>query len=189
MKHEITSQNTKKMLAETLKSLMQKKSLSKITVSEIVNTCQINRKTFYYHFTDIYDLLEWHLNQEIQGVLKNFHLPDDFDTVLNFSMDYLEQSTYLLSCADDPVGCDKLVQFFYEELSPMIFDIIGQFEQRYNKYLKEDYKSFLADIYAKSSALFIVDTLKNKNTINREQHALYLSDAFQSALEGIFYKL
>ncbi len=189
MKYEITSQNTKKMLAETLKSLLQKKSLSKITVSEIVNTCQINRKTFYYHFTDIYDLLEWYLNQEILGIIKNFHLPNDFDTVVNFSMDYIEQNTYLLNCASDPIGYDKLVQFLYKEITPITFDVISQFEKQHNKYLKEDYKNFLSDIYAKASALFIVDTLKNKNNINKEQQALYLHDIFQNTLEGAFYKL
>ena len=62
MKHEINSQNTKKMLVETLLSLLEKKPLSKITVSEIVNLCDINRKTFYYHFTDIYLIMKETLN-------------------------------------------------------------------------------------------------------------------------------
>ena len=33
---------------------MEKKPLSKITVSEIIADCGVNRKTFYYHFEDIY---------------------------------------------------------------------------------------------------------------------------------------
>ena len=56
MKHNMNSTNTKQMLAEALISLSNKKDFSKITVSEIVDYCNINRKTFYYHFTDIYDL-------------------------------------------------------------------------------------------------------------------------------------
>ena len=71
MKYEITSQNTKKMLANTLISLMKKKSLSKISISEIVKTCQINRKTFYYHFADIYELLEWHFEQEMLTIISS----------------------------------------------------------------------------------------------------------------------
>lgn len=53
MKHEITSLNTKRTLAESLKKLMKTKSFSKITVSEIIADCGLNRKTFYYHFEDI----------------------------------------------------------------------------------------------------------------------------------------
>ena len=58
MKHEVTSLNTKKALAAALKELMTKKPLSKITVSDIISVCGVNRKTFYYHFQDIYDLLK-----------------------------------------------------------------------------------------------------------------------------------
>lgn len=53
------SLNTKKMLSGALKNAMKSKSLSKITVSELIEACGVNRKTFYYHFQDIYDLLKW----------------------------------------------------------------------------------------------------------------------------------
>ena len=54
MKHEITSLNTKKTLSASLKKFMERKPLSKISVSEIIADCGVNRKTFYYHFDDIY---------------------------------------------------------------------------------------------------------------------------------------
>lgn len=79
MKYEITSQNTKRMLANTLISLMKKKSLSKISISEIVKECQINRKTFYYHFQDIYELLEWHLAQEVSALVPPTLTMDELD--------------------------------------------------------------------------------------------------------------
>ncbi len=50
---------TKKAIAVSLKDLMKKKSLAKITVSDIVKNCNLNRQTFYYHFKDKYDLLHW----------------------------------------------------------------------------------------------------------------------------------
>ena len=57
MKHEEISLNTKKALAEALKLAMKKKPFQKITVSELIEACHVNRKTFYYHFEDIYALL------------------------------------------------------------------------------------------------------------------------------------
>ncbi len=54
MTNEEVSYNTKKALADTLKELMTRKPFSKITVSEIIRECNVNRKTFYYHFEDIY---------------------------------------------------------------------------------------------------------------------------------------
>lgn len=50
---------TKKALAASLKKLLEKKPLSKITVTDITRDCEMNRHTFYYHFRDIYDLIEW----------------------------------------------------------------------------------------------------------------------------------
>ena len=63
------SEITKKALAETLKKLLSKNKLNKITIKEITEDCGINRQTFYYHFKDIYDLLEWiYKNEVIQEI-------------------------------------------------------------------------------------------------------------------------
>ena len=51
--------STKLALANALKAQLQKKFLDDITVKELVEACEINRQTFYYHFQDIYDLLRW----------------------------------------------------------------------------------------------------------------------------------
>lgn len=59
------------MLSGALKNAMKSKSLSKITVSELIEACGVNRKTFYYHFQDIYDLLKWTLEQEELRLLKS----------------------------------------------------------------------------------------------------------------------
>lgn len=62
--------STKLALAASLKRLLQKKFLDDITVKEIVEDCQVNRQTFYYHFQDIYDLLRWFLEHETQQALQ-----------------------------------------------------------------------------------------------------------------------
>lgn len=72
MTNEALFLNTKKALAAALKEAMEKKPLSKVTVSELSTVCKINRKTFYYHFRDLYDLLKWMLEQETIEVIKNF---------------------------------------------------------------------------------------------------------------------
>ena len=64
MKHEEISMYTKKALSEALKEALKTKPFKKITVSELIESCNINRKTFYYHFDDIYALFKWMLEQE-----------------------------------------------------------------------------------------------------------------------------
>lgn len=53
------SQTTKRALEMSLKNLLLQKPLNKITISDITEDCGISRMTFYYHFKDIYDLVEW----------------------------------------------------------------------------------------------------------------------------------
>lgn len=53
------SQTTKRALAASLKNLLLQKPLTKITINDIAEDCGISRMTFYYHFKDIYDLVEW----------------------------------------------------------------------------------------------------------------------------------
>ena len=53
------SQVTKRAIEQSLKNLLLKKPLTKITINDLAEDCGINRMTFYYHFKDIYDLVEW----------------------------------------------------------------------------------------------------------------------------------
>ena len=50
---------TKNALASSLKSLMEQKPFQKINVNDICEGCGMNRKSFYYHFKDKYDLVNW----------------------------------------------------------------------------------------------------------------------------------
>lgn len=53
------SQITKRALEASLKNVLRTKPLNKITINDLAEDCGINRMTFYYHFKDIYDLVEW----------------------------------------------------------------------------------------------------------------------------------
>lgn len=50
---------TKRELAESLKRLASERLFEHITVGDIVKECGVNRQTFYYHFSDKYELLDW----------------------------------------------------------------------------------------------------------------------------------
>ena len=60
----MVSKLTKRALAASLKKLLAQKPLSKITIADITEDCGMNRMTFYYHFQDIYDLIDWICQEE-----------------------------------------------------------------------------------------------------------------------------
>ena len=61
---------TKRALEESLKNLLLQKPLDKITISDIAADCGISRMTFYYHFKDIYDLVEWACMEDARRALE-----------------------------------------------------------------------------------------------------------------------
>ncbi len=64
------SQMTKRALEASLKKLLLQKPLTKITISDIAEDCGISRMTFYYHFKDIYDLVEWSCAEDAARALE-----------------------------------------------------------------------------------------------------------------------
>ncbi len=61
--------NMKNVIADNFFSMVKQKGIDKITVKDLVETCHISRQTFYYHFQDILDVIEWSARQAIQKAL------------------------------------------------------------------------------------------------------------------------
>lgn len=62
---------TKKAMCDIFWQLLEEKAYNKITVQNIVERCQINRNTFYYHFKDIPDLAEYSIETWADQMFKN----------------------------------------------------------------------------------------------------------------------
>lgn len=63
---------TKTAIIDAFLQLLEEKPYNKITVKNIVELCQINRNTFYYHFQDIPDLLEQIIKNDANCIIKNY---------------------------------------------------------------------------------------------------------------------
>lgn len=71
---------TEVKIADALKALMETKSFEKISVAAITNFCNMHRQTFYYHFTDKYELLDWICKKElIDPLTEDFSLDNMYD--------------------------------------------------------------------------------------------------------------
>lgn len=111
------SNPTQQMIIQCFLELLNEKPFHKITVKEIVERCQINRNTFYYHFKDIYDLLEEVFKKEIENSkIHNVTYGNWQDTVINATQFLIDNKKATLH----------------------IFNSIGQRELRY--YLKQVFK-------------------------------------------------
>lgn len=94
----------------------------------------MNRKTFYYHFEDIYALLKWMLEEEAIEVVKQFDLLMDYREAVLFVLDYVKTNKHLLCCAYDSMGRDEMKRFFYSDFIGIIKNIISNTEQQLGIY-------------------------------------------------------
>ena len=88
--------------------LLEGESLDKITVRDIVEECEINRNTFYYHYSDIYDLLD-----DVFRVETEKFMSEDVDENTTFGEEYERAARFVLST--------KRQSFTYMTLKSVMF--------------------------------------------------------------------
>lgn len=117
------AQFTKKAIIRTFLELLNEHSLDKITVKDIVESCGINRNTFYYYYKDIYDLIEDIFRIEIQSVRDNMEEGSSFYEELRFGVNLILEN----KSAFAHLYYSKSREFIEKYLN----DVAGVFLQKY----------------------------------------------------------
>lgn len=187
MKHEEASRLTRQQLADALKKQMNKKPLSKITVSELVADCGMNRKTFYYHFEDIYDLFKWMLEQETFEIVKQFDMLIDFHEVIQFAADYILNNHYMINAAYDSMGREGLKHFLYRDFIGLADNLIDSTAQQQGVKLCKSYQSFLCDFFTEALANTLLSWVQKPDIFvrDKEQTLAYVEHLMTNALQEV----
>lgn len=157
MTQSVTSELTKQLIADSLKKLMREKPLNKISIRELVAECGLNRQTFYYHFQDIYALLEWIVEKEIISVLGN---SDNFLTWQEagvYFLKYLKQNSTIVLCALNSMGRTALKNFLFDD----IFKVATLYIENVSSDIKVSEKNFnhVVHFYAVTFGALLEDWL------------------------------
>ena len=134
--------STKLALAGSLKKLLQKKFLDDITVKELVEDCEVNRQTFYYHFQDIYDLLHWFLEHEAEEVLRG---AEDWRDALSLALRYLQDNHAAVYHVYRSSGREGLDCQFYALSRALVLRLLDLYAA--GPELEEADRTFLAEFY------------------------------------------
>ncbi len=112
------SQITKKALAESMKELMEKYPMKKISISDIVEGCNMNRQSFYYHFKDKYDLVNWIYNTEFIVTIKDLAMPAW--EILEKVCDYFYENKVFYKNAFEVKGQNSFSEYFNDVLHSIL---------------------------------------------------------------------
>ena len=134
--------STKLALANSLKKLLQKKFLDDITVKEIVEDCEVNRQTFYYHFQDIYDLLRWFLDHETEQALQGAR---DWHEGLMLAFRYVQENHLTIYHVVRSSGRDHLDCQFFSLSRSLITTLLARYAS--DVALSEADREFLTNFY------------------------------------------
>ena len=145
------AQTTKKAFATSLKKLLSQKPLDKIKITDITEDCEVNRQTFYYHFKDIYDLLEWVYTNEATRAL------GDKKTYDTWQEGFYEIFEYILETYNS-VSREYLERYLYNETYYLLLGVVE--EKSKDMSVREKDKSFIADFYKFAFVGLVIDWIR-----------------------------
>ena len=139
------AQMTKRALEASLKNLLLQKPLNKITINDITEDCGISRMTFYYHFKDIYDLVEWSCMEDAARALEGKKTYDTWqEGFLNIFRAVQANKPFVMNVYRS-VSRERVEQY----LKPLIHNLVlGVIEEKSAEMaVSEADKSFIAYFY------------------------------------------
>lgn len=153
------SQVTKRALEQSLKNLLLKKPLTKITISDITEDCGINRMTFYYHFKDIYDLVEWACLEDAKRALDENKTYDTWQQGLLQIFEAVQENKPFILNVYRCVHREQVEKYLQPLVDQLMLDVIQ--EESASMMIREEDKQFIAKIYAYIFIGVMLDWIKD----------------------------
>lgn len=165
--------NMKEMIARAARTLLLDKNVKKLTVKNIVEECHITRQSFYYHFEDIPNLLQWMMQQGMEWLKIEARNQEGAEAALKFFfLVSINAKPYLRKMIQSNYG-DEIARLMRQQIHQM-FDEIIESEGLYQNLEEEEVK--LAMRYHCNAIMGILGEWTEEDTQNLDQivHEVYL---------------
>lgn len=163
--------NTKKTLAAALKYLMTEHPFEKISVGDICAYCEMSRKSFYYHFQDKYDLMNWIFYTEFIGTLQQ-PAQTTGEQLLNNICAYFYKEQVFYRNALNVRGQNSFQDYFIEIIHPFVYAFVQDIFSGNNEDLP-----FYVSFYTNAFLSAIIRWLNEGAVIPPQRFARLLSSA------------
>lgn len=176
------SPTTKDALATSLKSLLTKKSLDHITIKEITDNCGVSRQCFYYHFDDIYALVEWIYLEEAKRALSGHKTYDRWQQAFYRVFIAMLEQKELVQNTYRSMGRDYLENFMCDVLFGLVFYIVESLSEGMK--VERGKKEFIARFYSFAFVAFGLDWIRR----GMKEEPKDIIDQIGTLVEGDIYK-
>lgn len=175
---------TKRAMSAALKNLLKEKKLNKITVQDIADECGINRQTFYYHFQDIYDLVEWTCIEDTEKVLKENRTYDTWQEGFLSVFDLAKKEKTFIDNIYRSVSLEMLEQYLYRLVYPLLKNVVD--EKANGQTVREENKKYIADFYKYAFVGVLLEWIRNDMAESPGQIVDRVSRIVGGAIETAF---
>ena len=182
MKHDEQSQQTKGALSTALKRLMEDKPLNRITIQELVEECGVNRKTFYYHFEDIYALLKWTLEQEAVSLFDRYDLKNEHSKAIEFTLDYIESNLSMLQNVVRSIGDTEIRGIFLKDIYVPMRRLVGSIADKHRIHVPESYMEFLSRFLTEAITGILMDFIEHDSFADRKRLSDYIASTLVASI-------
>lgn len=136
---------TKKALAASLKKLLLEKTLDKVTIQDIVDDCGVNRQTFYYHFQNIYDLIDWILLTEAIDTIESQKTYETWQQGFLQVFEYVLANHSFITNIYHSINREQLERYLYKVTYDLLIGVVNGQAKGIN--VREEDSRFIADFY------------------------------------------
>ena len=136
---------TKNALEASLKKLLLHKPIDKITINDLTADCGISRMSFYYHFKDIYDLVEWVCVEDGKRALQGKKTYDTWQEGMCQIFEAVLENKPFIQNVYRSVSREKIENYLYKLTYSMIADVVE--EKCVGIELRAEDKTFIAEFY------------------------------------------
>ena len=158
---------TKRAMAASLKKLLEQKPIDKITVKDITEDCGVNRHTFYYHFQDIYELVEWVCAEEMNSVVGTHKTYETWKQGFLDLYNYLHDNKNLVMNVYNSGYRNYLEKYIGSLVRPYISDILAV--QSKGMKISYDKLEFITDTYTYGIISISMDWISNDMSMRYEK--------------------
>lgn len=181
------SEITKNVLAYSLKKLLNEKPLNKISIKEIVSDSGLNRQTFYYHFDDIYDIVEWIFRKEAFSLFDNYELEQLWQDGLKEFLIYIDENRIICQNILNTLGNENTHRIFSKDIFTLVANAVDDLSEGYN--ISSEYKLQLTQFFAISFGSIIEHWTFNRLDQSVDELILFLDQIIQNQINGTAMKM
>lgn len=177
------SNMTKRMLSASLKKLLSQKTLDNITIQDITDDAEVSRKTFYYHFQDIYDLLNYTLIEDTHRLLNTEITRDNWVDCLRKLLIYSQQERMVVLNTFHSIQRSTMEAEFTRWLNPVITSLLAS--QPGSERIPGEDREFLINIFSYGLCGMILRWIGEGMTGDIEKMLSLIERFFSGSLEDL----